>query len=950
MCLLDLLDNLPHLWLSCRHMEMMLWVMEMVGGQNVPSLYALRTAQEHLRTNGPVIATNRYVTASRNILYMNDIPSLDYSNPQVASLLHVYPEETDGLVTEFWQAARLKQMPPDLLSPMFRKGLKDYYVNKLAEMRDGSLVIPHMWIIREGRMCADAYNVVTIGFAMRMPNPLRQIAQGEELYMSFLTTWADDVGGNVSKLVNAFKNLYFRHVNLPGHLLQQEFFMCMVATSQHASTPEQFEAVHSVIRESHVNPIRTYYAHTHHLCRFRITIPGLPADNPQQSEEANHIGPSGNCKCRQCLVGGTLDIMESDEGYHTLHLVSRTPHTVDDTKLKIREQIEKAVEGRLGPVTTMQTLTGVKDKVAQVWILRIIQQEKNIKQANPSLTTKQVQEETIKWLDSQPGDLWSPLLDFAGPPGLDPHSDMPVEILHTILLGIIKYVWPNLHTTLDDNSRELFVTWLQSSNISGLSILPVRAAYMSQYRNRIISKHFKTIMQTIVFHMHRLVQDSQFELIKATGCLGALVWYHEIPDMHEYLDLRILIANVLDAFNVVNPACIITKAKIHVLVHLPEDIERFGPAIRFVTEVFECFNHIFCMCSVLSNHQAPGRDIAQKCVSMERVKHIASGGFWKGKHGEYMQASVRVQEIIKRHPIIQSHLGWVVMGEVMPGTAMKTPKSKQKMVLWSESCMPHCVLAKNYPHESAWMLSTSVTSSSGDICPLQSWVIGTGFNKGSLIIGKIHQILIPSSPKFSEHVVVNCFLLGSGLHPAFDMPALVRDSPIPVLICLSPKDICFIINVQHDCHTGGCVPNGTRHLIQERETTTCTVETLNHDDNQFYVINLTALHNAALLHQALPHQLTEPRPLHEDRRSFHDALAASLRVSLPKKREVSKAKAKLTWAANKAKKQASAMGPTYRDEDHVPQGDSGDDSGKSDGPHDTAIEGGSQSANKKRRF
>ncbi|KAF8575334.1 hypothetical protein K439DRAFT_1370187, partial [Ramaria rubella] len=83
-------------------------------------------------------------------------------NPQITSLLHVYPEETDGLVMEFWQAARLKQMPPDLLSPMFHKCLKDYYVNKLKELRDGSLVIPHMWIIHEGRMCADVYNIVTI--------------------------------------------------------------------------------------------------------------------------------------------------------------------------------------------------------------------------------------------------------------------------------------------------------------------------------------------------------------------------------------------------------------------------------------------------------------------------------------------------------------------------------------------------------------------------------------------------------------------------------------------------------------------------------------------------------------------------------------------------------------------------------------------------------------------
>lgn len=60
------------------------------------------------------------------------------------------------------------------------------------------------------------------------------------------------------------------------------------------------------------------------MCRFRVIIPGLPADNPQQSEEASHIGPTGNCKCRRCAVGGPSSVTESQEGYHALHEVCQT--------------------------------------------------------------------------------------------------------------------------------------------------------------------------------------------------------------------------------------------------------------------------------------------------------------------------------------------------------------------------------------------------------------------------------------------------------------------------------------------------------------------------------------------------------------------------------------------------------------------------------------------------
>ncbi|KAF8491433.1 hypothetical protein JB92DRAFT_2753012 [Gautieria morchelliformis] len=124
-----------------------------------------------------------------------------------------------------------------------------------------------------------------------MPNPLRVVANGYELYTSFVFLWADDVGGNVSKMVNAHKNIYLAHDNVPGRLLQQEYFVCFVATSPHASNPEQFEAVLEMVRGTQRKPPRTYNAHSHRLCKFQIALPGLPADNPQQSEECKSHRP-----------------------------------------------------------------------------------------------------------------------------------------------------------------------------------------------------------------------------------------------------------------------------------------------------------------------------------------------------------------------------------------------------------------------------------------------------------------------------------------------------------------------------------------------------------------------------------------------------------------------------------------------------------------------------------
>jgi hypothetical protein len=119
-----------------------------------------------------------------------------------------------------------------------------------------------------------------------------------------------------------------------------------------------------------------------------------------------------------------------------------------------------------------------------------------------------------------------------------------------------------------------------------------------------------------------------------------------------------LIGNVLDAFALIDPAKIIDKMKLQVLPHLVDDIRRFGPAIRYSTEIFECYNAIFRLCSVLSNHQAPSRDIANKFASMDRLKHMLSGGYWK-EEGQWVRAGPKVRRVLYDDPFIQRHLGWV---------------------------------------------------------------------------------------------------------------------------------------------------------------------------------------------------------------------------------------------------------------------------------------------------
>lgn len=124
---------------------------------------------------------------------------------------------------------------------------------------------------------------------------------------------------------------------------------------------------------------------------------------------------------------------------------------------------------------------------------------------------------------------------------------------------------------------------------------------------------------------------------------------------------------MLDLWAFYDPNRILVKFKLHILPHLAEDIERFGPAILFSTEVFECWNAIFRLCSILSNHLAPSKDIAVTIGDMERFKHMVSGGIWKDESGKPVQGGKYVRSFLRQNKELQRRLGWTDKSTAEPG-------------------------------------------------------------------------------------------------------------------------------------------------------------------------------------------------------------------------------------------------------------------------------------------
>ncbi|KAJ7221179.1 hypothetical protein C8J57DRAFT_1594096 [Mycena rebaudengoi] len=938
MFLLDLLDNFPRMRVSSSLMRVFLWILKEAQCKDVPSFDHLRRIQKGLRTQCG-IPSIPCKSVQGNVFFMNDpaaIIAKDWANPTTRKLIHVYPEiPEDGIICEIWHAQKWrKDMDLEILSPMFAAGVSHYYVNEVARVRDGNLVIPIRWVKFRDKIYADTFSVIfneqgeaTIvdtetklvctdtltdnyydlqqvdkipkwaastmdaGYPARMPNPKHVIAAGRPIYCSFVNYFGDDVSGNRTKSWNKHWNAYMTHQNLPRKLLQQEFHVHFVSTSPNASVSEQFYEFKAAVEVTHTDPVEVHDENGDATC-LCIHVNAGPSDNPMQSEVSAHIGGKGNCFCQKCQVGGTQKEKATDEGYHKL-FEAGAPRTKELILEELEKQVKLTCSGVIKHVKDSQTNTGVKDAFTQFWIDDIISRFKEMRKAEPDRSVQDIQKELIQWTLDNRDKIYSPFLTTAG---FNPTKDMPIEILHTILLGVIKYIWHVTHTPWSPEQKQTYAIRLQSTNTDGLSIHAIRSNYIMQYAGSLIGRQFKTIAQINVFHVRDLVTDHEFMAWKAAGELAALLWFPEIRNLEEYRrDLKVAVANVLDIFATIDPSKIIAKIKYHLLVHTDEDVVQFGPLIGVATEIFESFNGVFQYCSILSNHLAPSRDIALQLGDQEGLKHRITGGLWPSgeQYGKWCRAGSGVRGFLAQYPILQKLVGWTEEKLVKHGdfklVSMKRGQKERDSVTLQSTTAANAVNYGLYAPDSTWKRCTFVISESLDECRVDSWV----FTKSptaedpSTIPGRVSDILVDSRGVL---VVLEQFQVLSSRDDIYGMPILVRPYDEAKFSIVPAKNLKFIFNVQHDCHSAKCEASGVRLRMQERVESDKTENYIVHGALDRFIINTHAFHNAHLLRATLPRALVAPIPLFPDRQAKHYELAAELREKLSNRKVAARSK------------------------------------------------------------
>ncbi|KAI6094928.1 hypothetical protein EDD17DRAFT_1760477 [Pisolithus thermaeus] len=136
-------------------------------------------------------------------------------------------------------------------------------------------------------------------------------------------------------------------------------------------------------------------------------------------------------------------------------------------------------------------------------------------------------------------ELGCPIEQFMSPvwriKGLNPHQDTPVEVLHVILLGFMKYFWHDAISRLTDTQKAELQVRLALFNVSGLGIPPLAGQTLVQYAGSLTGHDFCAISQAALFVLYDLVPCECFEAFLALSSLVPLVWQPSIVNIEEHL-------------------------------------------------------------------------------------------------------------------------------------------------------------------------------------------------------------------------------------------------------------------------------------------------------------------------------------------------------------------------------------------------------------------------------
>ncbi|KAI9429051.1 hypothetical protein H4582DRAFT_2114726 [Lactarius indigo] len=589
----------------------MLSFLRINGLSNVPSAKTIR-AQNTVLHDMCGVRTFQYIGAHGHHFFVNsiaDIISQEMANPLVRPHLHFYPEDAGKMVSEYWHGRHWHDnADPAVVTPMAVIDGLHFFVHEPCFLANGRAIMPSGWVVEEYTTIVvpqDEFLILfntwdSSQFASGLPsarsivgsilrpdgevvpwsrtqpsvgNRWRVRASGAFVYCFPIWLYCDNVSGNQSKKWNKHYSFLFSPAGLPHAHFQKEYNVHFLCTSNLASPLEMMDRIVEQLEAAWDEGIWAWDCV--HEARVLIIpfVSALLGDNPMKSEFACHIGQMGKFFCHMCDVkgfdappSGSCVPVNPTTSHDGNHATSDLPGTSDGESSAGgslsgshgRKKGDESMQDMVERITCFINIrahrmtTGIKDTFFEVYLDRMYLLYKD----RGSRGEKQLALDLFR--ATLPANILSPVWQIRG---LDPHADTPVEILHTVLLGFVKYLWRDVvHNQLGTNVQKkgTLRTRLDSLDISGLQ-LPG-------------AKHLTGNMLVAPFVLYDLVPDVCFDVWVSLSNLIPIVWQAKIPNIDEYIArLEITIQEFHYRIIRWTPRWF-NKAKYHVILHLPTHV------------------------------------------------------------------------------------------------------------------------------------------------------------------------------------------------------------------------------------------------------------------------------------------------------------------------------------------------------------------------------------------
>ncbi|KAI6155653.1 hypothetical protein BKA82DRAFT_4326751 [Pisolithus tinctorius] len=864
-CTIDILMHIPHSVFSQCQLDLLMWLLHINGIQDVPSVRTMKTLEDGLQKICG-IETLPFTGAFGHQYYMNsfsDIIRQEMANPHIQPQLHFYPEDSGGQLNEAYQARRwLKEMDPTQLTPMI-------HLHALLWFKCGGLSFAKAWSLHDvvndtgSGWIVEGHTEIEISernllaglllepWTLTNPhegNHWRVLANGAYVYGFPIWLYCDDTSGNVSKHWNKHHSFLFTPAGLPHAAVHQEYNVHFLCTSNVAPPPEMLDGFVNQLEAAQETGVWAWDCVHKEQVLMIPSVLALLGDNPMQSELACHVGLRGKYFCRVCNVKGhdtqDLDTNANDEtleqsdggqsdGQRSVRsaggesVSGRKKGTGKETMSgmvsRIKRFLKSIIElksmftmastiGNQTKIKEKMTSTGLKDTYLEYFINGMAA---SCKRQQGSSSKQEALDVFIKGL---PENVYSPVWHIKG---LNPHADTPVEVLHTVLLGFVKYFWRdvvNIRVGKNKIKCGLLEACLSSFDTTGLGIPPLSGHTLVQYAGSLVGHDFHAIAQAAPFVLHGLVPQECYEAWVALSKMIPLIWKPEIEDVDAHLtQLEIAIQEFLAHTACWTPRWF-SKPKFHILLHLPEHIHHFGPAALFATEGFESFNAVICAKSAFAHGNC--------------IHHILSGAPLH-IHANHPNLGVQIKKLIEKPPLDALNAGDA--GVWWPaGTALLTLVSKPNIIT---DYLALSSLSQEILHDNNFHTCRSMILMNGDRCIPGQCVLIHQQNGQQPLVAQVKEIIqrqgstaeMTSSP---DAIFLQSGKIQGSTRP-YQMP-LVQYDDTNILL---PIELLCSVNLQHCCDIHNCAA--------AHQGTSNTSPSIVHKGNpNDFVLNTAKMHDA----------------------------------------------------------------------------------------------------------